>query len=101
MSADDRAVHKMEAPVHPTLALGQGLERFQHTLPDPGLAPPIEPAGHRPNGAIVARQIIPWSAAAIDPKDAIKNPTVIVVRSACARLFRRQERFQPRPLYIS
>src|SRR5689334_12558632 len=101
MSADNGAVDEVQAPIDPPLAVGLGLQGFQDVLPDPGLAPAIEPARHRANRAIAARQVVPGRAGAVDPENAVQDPAVIVVRPAGARLLRWQERFQPLPLNIS
>lgn len=43
MSAEHGAVHVVQAPVHPTLAVGTGLQGLQDALQDAGAAPAVEP----------------------------------------------------------
>ena len=101
MGADNGAVNEMQAPVDPALAVSASLERLQDALPDPGLAPAVEPARHGADRAITLGQVLPGRPGAVDPENAIDDRAVIVVRPPRARLLRGQQRFQPLPLYIS
>jgi len=58
--------------------LGQG---FQNGFKDPGLAPFMEAAVASRAGRIAIRQILPGSAGAHDPENAIHNLAVIRSRS--------------------
>ena len=91
---------EMQAPIHPALTVGAGLQGFQDALPNPRPAPAIEPAGDGTERAIPLRQVPPRRSAAGDPQHAVDHASVRVVRAASARLFGRKQRLQPLPLRV-
>jgi len=100
MSADDGAIDEVQAPVNLATPVGLGLQGFQDTRPDAGLAPPIKPAGHGADGALALRQVLPGGTGSQDPENSVHNGSMIVVGAPGFGLLRRQQRFQPSPLLL-
>src|SRR5207248_1104542 len=70
-------------------------------LPDPRLAPAVEPARHRRPGAKAGRQIPPWGTSAQDPQDATEHCAVIVVRAPRPWFLRREQGAQLLPSSVA
>src|SRR5689334_8964663 len=81
LSAHAGAVDKVQAPVHSPLPVGPGLQGFQDALPDPGLAPAIEAAGHPANRTVALRQVLPGCPGPEDPEVSVEDEAMVVVRS--------------------
>jgi len=95
-----RPIHELDAPVHLPSLVPMLLDGREDPIPDPGLAPPPEPAVHRRPRAIPLRQIAPGRARPLSPDDGVDDPPMLHVRSAPLRSLGRQQRLQPFPLLV-
>src|ERR1700759_2398491 len=59
MRTNDGGIHEVEVPVDLAALVRLGLQIRQDALPDPGLAPAVEPARHGTHRAIAPRQVTP------------------------------------------
>src|SRR5215218_3160209 len=100
VGANDRGIHKVQIPVDLTPRVSLSLKGGENAVPNTRPTPSVEAARHRSDRAIALRQIAPGGAGAVDPQHAAHHPAVIVIRSARARLLRRQQRLKPPPLFI-
>jgi hypothetical protein len=99
--ADDAGVDEVQAPIDLALRVRLGLQRGEDPVPDPGLAPAVEPARDGADRAVALGQVAPRRAGAQDPQDAAHDPAVVVVRPPGPRPLRRQQGLQPRPLPVT
>src|SRR3954452_17567984 len=100
MRTNDGGVHKVDVPVNLAALLRFGLQLRQDALPDPGLAPAVEPARYRAYRAVAPGQVTPRRTGALDPQNTIENRPVGLVRPPRPGLFRRQPRRHPLPLLV-
>src|SRR5215213_7687203 len=100
MGANNGRIDKVQVPINVPANIGRRLQTGQHTLPDPGTAPTVEPARHRPDRPIAPRQIAPRRTGTMDPQNAIQNAPVVLIRAPRARSLGRQQRRQALPLRV-
>ena len=100
MGAHNAGIHEMQVPIDQAGGISIGLERLEHTLPDPALAPSVEAARHGPDRTVALGQVAPGCACAQHPENAIENGAMLVVRAACPRPLWGQQRRQTLPLLI-
>ena len=89
--SDNGAVHVVDVPVYLTSGLRLRLDLRKDAVPEAGLAPTVEAAGHGGPWAIPLGQVPPGCACAYDPQDAVDDLAMISCRTACSS-FLRQER---------
>src|SRR5690349_6385559 len=90
MRTNDGGIHEVEVPVDLAALVRLGLQVREDALPDPGLAPAVEPARYGAHRAVAPRQVAPQRAAAMDPQNAVQNLPVVLVRPPGPGLLRRQ-----------
>ena len=100
MGANNGRIDKVQVPIDVPARIGRRLQTSQHTLPDPGTAPTIEPARHRPDRPIAPRQIAPRRTGTMDPQNAIQNAPVVLIGAPRARSLGRQQWRQALPLRV-
>ncbi len=81
MGTNDSGIDVMDGPLQRASRIGLLLERVQDLLPDAGLPPAIEAAGHCLPGTIARRQVTPGGTGAEDPQDAVDNRPMVVRRA--------------------
>ena len=81
MGTNDSGIDLMDGPLQRASRIGLLLERVQDLLPDAGLPPAIEAAGHCLPGTIARRQPTPGGTGAEDPQDAVDNRPMVVRRA--------------------
>src|SRR5205807_10154029 len=72
-----------------------------NALPDPGLAPAVEPAGDRRPGAKAGRQLPPRRTRAQDPQHAAEHRALIVVGASRPGFLRREQGTQLLPSSVA
>src|SRR5437016_5174966 len=101
MGAHDGAVDEVQAPVQEARAVALLLQAVQNALPDPRLAPAVEPARHRRPRAEAGRQIAPGGSGAQDPQQAAEHRAMIVVGASRPWFLGREQGTQLLPLSIA
>src|SRR4051794_39323065 len=81
MGTNDGGIHEVQVPLDLAALLRFGLQVRQDALPDPGLAPAVEPARHRAHRPIAPWQVAPRRAGAMDPQNAVQNAPVVLART--------------------
>src|SRR3954451_14980160 len=100
VSANDRGIAKVQIPVDLAPRVSLSLKAGEDAVPNTRSAPAIEAARHRSDRAIALRQVAPGGAGAVDPQHAAHHAAVIMIGSARAGLFRRQQRLKSLPLCV-
>ncbi len=77
VSSNDGAIDIVNCPVHLARGIGLLLDDLKEMLPDAGLAPAIEAAGHGAPGAIVVGQITPGCTGTKKPQDAVEDASMV------------------------
>src|ERR1700760_3942595 len=67
MRTNDGGIHEVQVPVDLAALFRLGLQVREDALPDPGLAPTVEPARHRAHRPVAPRQVTPRRTGAMDP----------------------------------
>jgi hypothetical protein len=100
MGPNHAAVDEVQVPVDEPGGVGLGLQCLQKALPDPGLAPAVEPARHRAAGAVALGHVTPRRAGAQNPQNAVEDGAMIVIGAARPRPLRGQQWRQKLPLLV-
>jgi hypothetical protein len=100
MGTNDRAIDKVEVPVHPTGLVGPLLQPGQDAVPDTGRTPAIDPTGDRFVAAVALGQILPRCPGAQNPLDAIDDWTMVVIGPSGSWFPGRQQGQKSRPLLV-
>src|SRR6185503_15295262 len=100
VSANDRGIDKVQIPVDFAPRVRLSLKGAEDAVPNPRPTPSVEAARHRSDRAVALRQIAPGGAGAVDPQHAAHHAAVIMIGSARAGLFRRQQRLKSLPLCV-
>jgi hypothetical protein len=101
MGTHVRAIDEVQAPIQTPCSVGYPLQGRQHSLPDVGLAPPVEATGHCLPVAEVLRKVPPRRACPVDPEGPFHDaPMVVGWASASPGALRGQEGLQLRPLRV-
>lgn len=98
--AYDRAVYKVDFPLHIPLSVRFRLGPLEEFFPQSFLAPFVEAAVNRLPWAIAFGQVAPRRSRPQDPQDSVDNLAVILPGPSCLRFLRWQERLQLFPLLI-
>jgi hypothetical protein len=77
MGAHVGAVDEVQAPIQAPCDVGYPLQDHQHALPDAGLAPPVEAAGHCPPVAEALGEIPPRCTRPGEPEDAFHDAPMV------------------------
>src|SRR5689334_4046517 len=99
--ANDGAIDEMERPIEIAILVGLGLKVRKDAVPDAFLTPAVIARRDGTDWAIAFRQIGPGRASAQNPQDPVDNAAMVVIGSASPRFLRGQQRFEPRPLFVS
>ena len=100
VGSHSRGVNEMDLPIHIALHIQGCLQLSKHLVPDPGLAPALEPAVDGRPLAIPFWHIAPGCACPQHPHHAIQELAMILCRSATFRYRFREQRLNPFPLFI-
>jgi hypothetical protein len=98
---DHCAIDKVEIPVELARGIGPRLDGRQEPVPDAGLAPAVEAAGHRLPGAIPFGQITPRCPRAEQPQNTIEDAPMVDRRTSSRRFLGRKQRLSLFPLLVS
>ena len=100
VSANDRTIDEVFAPVQFAAPVGLALECPQHALPYTRCGPPPESAVRRAPGTEVARQVTPGRSGTEHPQDAADDEPVIARRATRAGALGRKQWSESLPLRI-